>query len=109
VGGVGSEGPGPGAGLGPGPGVGVSRCIAASPGGTAGSGLIGSSGVSGPFGSGCGASGGLGSGCSGGLGAGTSAVSGIVIGDTLRVLLFGYERHYPIGWKVQPADILTRC
>jgi hypothetical protein len=62
--------------------------------------LIGSSGVSGPFGSGWGASGGLGPGwsgglgwgCSGGLGAGTSTVSGIIVGDKFGFLLLGYER-----------------
>jgi hypothetical protein len=53
--------------------------------------LIGSSGVSGPFGSGWGAGDGIGSGCCGGLGAGTSAVSNL----TFSSVLLGYEPHVP--------------
>jgi hypothetical protein len=79
----------------------------ASPGGTTGSGLIGSSGVSGPFGSGCGASGGLGCGCSGGLGAGTSAVCGIIVGDTFAFLLLGLRAQYPVELRLQPTHQLT--
>jgi hypothetical protein len=59
-------------------------------GGGAGSGLIGSAGVSGPFGSGWGTGDGAGAGCSGALGAGTSAL--IV---TFGSLGYGYELQVP--------------
>jgi hypothetical protein len=59
--------------------------------GGCGSGWIGSSGVSGPLGSGCGAGEGDGSGCWGGLGAGTSATVGFTFGSVFS----GTEPPYP--------------
>jgi hypothetical protein len=61
--------------------------------------LIGSAGVSGPFGSGCGAGDGLGSGCCGGLGAGTSANLSVTFGS----LLLGYENPVPDRQEASPV------